>query len=114
MTRFILILCSFFLQANTHRPEVLLNEVRGKPNEGYAIYQHFCANCHSEDPPIQVGAPRYQNKKDWQSRSQTGLKALFKTTEEGVGLMPPRGGCFECSDEALLLAIKEMLPIQTP
>ena len=34
---------------------------------------------------------------------------LLKHTEEGFNAMPPRGGCFECTDEQLLLALSEML-----
>lgn len=103
--------CSFLLHANTHRPQDFLKRVKGTKDEGAQIYKHFCANCHDLKPLIPLGAPRYGEQLDWQNRLND-LNLLFKHTEEGINAMPPRGGCFECTDEQLMLALVEMVPNQ--
>jgi len=30
---------------------------------------------------------------------------MLQRTDEGIGFMPARGGCFECTDQQLLLAV---------
>lgn len=96
--------------ADSHRPEDFLKEITGKKNEGEQILQHFCSNCHAEKPVIQLGAPRTQSLDDWLPRIKKGGDLLFKNSSEGINAMPPRGGCFECSDKQLVLAILAMLP----
>lgn len=112
LSTFILV-SSFFspiAAANTHRPEDFLNSIKGTPNEGEQIYHHFCVNCHAKKPTIPLGAPRTGVKEDWHTRLKQGWPVLFKHTDEGLNAMPPRGGCFECSNEQLALAIIEMIP----
>lgn len=107
---YFLLSCSFSLCAATHRPQDFLNTIKGSKTEGLEIYTHFCMNCHAPKPIIPLGAPRFANIQDWQARLKQNIKTLFQHTEEGINAMPPRGGCFECSDEQLALALVEMLP----
>lgn len=109
---YLLFFISFSLFAETHRPEDFLNQVKGSKNEGEQIYQHFCVNCHAQKPLIPLGAPRFGDEGDWKLRLKQDIKILFQHTEEGINAMPPRGGCFECTDEQLALALVEMLPAQ--
>lgn len=108
----ILLACLFFVptQAATHHPQDFLKSIHSKPDEGEQIVDHFCANCHAVKPMIAIGAPRIGQQQDWKIRFNQGAKRLFQHTEEGFNAMPPRGGCFECSDEQLFLAIVAMLP----
>lgn len=94
----------------THHPQDFLSSIAGKPDEGEQIVQHFCANCHATKPLINLGAPRIDQKADWLPRVNQGLAILFKHTTLGHNAMPPRGGCFECSNEQLKKAIQAMLP----
>ncbi len=96
--------------AATHKPQDFLKQVAGTKDEGKRIVQHFCANCHAEAPLIQIGAPRIGNQQDWHVRLKKGLPVLLQNTENGLNAMPPMGGCFECSEEQLRLAILEMIP----
>lgn len=111
--------CSLFLllgfsvclsHASSHRPQAFLDSIAGTKSEGKKIVQHFCSNCHADKPLIPLGAPRPSNLNDWKPRLKQGMALLFKRSSEGFGAMPARGGCFECSDEQLLLAIKALLP----
>ncbi len=114
-----LIVCLFFLGLQTpawsvsHHPQDFLRQIAGAKDEGAQIVQHYCANCHALKPIIQIGAPRMGFSSDWSARLKQGMDGLFKHTDEGFNAMPARGGCFECSDKQLLLAIQALLP-QTP
>lgn len=94
----------------SHYPQEFLKQIAGADNEGKQIVQHYCANCHATKPIIQVGAPRIGISGDWAPRIKQGMDILFQHTDEGLNAMPPRGGCFECSDKQLMLAITAMLP----
>lgn len=96
--------------ASSHHPQDFLKEITDTSQEGEQIVSHFCSNCHASQPLISVGAPRIGEEADWEIRVQQGIDLLFKHTDEGMQMMPPRGGCFECTDKQLLLAIYVMLP----
>jgi cytochrome c5 len=96
--------------AASHHPQDFLKRIAGAPDEGQQIVQHYCANCHAQKPIIPLGAPRIGQASDWKLRLKQGMDILFKHTDEGFHAMPARGGCFECSDTQLKLAISAMLP----
>lgn len=113
MLKQIVLLWSIYItgaMAASHHPQAFLEEVKGTPDQGTKIVEHFCSTCHAEKPMIPLGAPRKGVAKDWDARLKQGLDTLFKHSSEGLRAMPPRGGCFECSDEQLMLAIKALLP----
>jgi cytochrome c5 len=103
---------SIFSYATSHHPQDFLASVSGSQNEGEQIYKHFCVTCHAQKPLIALGAPRVHEEKDWAIRLKQDIGMLFMHTTEGLNAMPPRGGCFECSDEQLILALVAMLPIK--
>ena len=105
----ILVLFTTNLMAASHHPQTFLASIAGTPQEGQQIVQHFCASCHAPHPLIPLGAPRMGVIKDWDARLKQGTTTFMQHTDEGIGLMPPRGGCFECTDHQLLLAIQHML-----
>lgn len=86
-----------------------LKSIQHQPNEGKKIIEHYCSVCHAEKPQINIGAPRIGHQSDWDPRIKKGFKQLYKNTAEGLPPMPPRGGCFECSDRQLKLAIQALL-----
>ncbi len=94
----------------SHHPQDFLKKIAGSKTEGMQIVQHYCAMCHSEKPMIQVGAPTIGDATAWSLRMKQGLNTLFKHTNEGLNAMPARGGCFECTDQQLMMAIHALLP----
>lgn len=96
--------------AANHHPQDLLKKISGSKEEGAQIVHHYCATCHALKPIIPIGAPRIGQLKDWEPRLNLGLQSLFDHTTQGLNAMPARGGCFECSDKQLMLAIVELLP----
>lgn len=109
-TLMMLLLQASPLRAASHHPQAFLDTIAGSKEEGARIVSHFCATCHAPNPMIALGAPRMNEVKDWRPRMTSGLNGLFTNTAEGFGAMPPRGGCFECTDKQLMLAILAMLP----
>ena len=95
---------------NRHHPEKFIQSIQNDPDAGKKIYQQFCSTCHDKDPSIDVGAPRIGVHSDWESRMKKGLDGLLAVTITGLNQMPPRGGCFECSDAQLKAALLYMLP----
>lgn len=106
----ILLMFSFQLNAESHHPQEFLKSLRGQKNEGEQIYNHFCVNCHALKPLIPLGAPRIEDTGDWKNRLKQSTELLFQHTDEGMNGMPSRGGCFECSDMQLILAIVFLVP----
>ena len=98
------LLFSQYAFASSHHPIKWLESLKGRTDASQHIYQAYCQNCHAPKPLIPVGAPRVGVTQDWQGR-----KDLLKSTLLGKGLMPARGGCFECSDETLKDVVDYML-----
>ena len=96
--------------AGSHHPQKILDNVVGASDEGAQIVEHFCSTCHAANPMIPLGAPKPGVASDWVARMEQGLDSLFKHADEGLRAMPPRGGCFECTDHQLWLAIAALLP----
>ncbi len=117
MVRFVFNLLILFVfnisaHAESHKPMEFLKQISGTKDEGIQIYRHFCGTCHSKTPQIPLGAPRIGVKSDWEPRLKQGLTPFLNHTFEGYNAMPARGGCFECTDEQLILALLAMLPNQ--
>lgn len=68
-------------------------------------YERSCYNCHAS---AASGAPLSGLVADWAPRLQRGLPALLQQAQRGVGAMPPRGACSDCSDQELTALINFM------
>lgn len=84
-----------------HYPTTFVRQLQGDPAAGEKIFKQFCTSCHGNPPIIAIQAPRIGDQKAWQIRRKMGMQTLMKLTIMGVGAMPARGGCFECSDAQL-------------
>jgi cytochrome c5 len=93
----------------SHSPVTFVSQLKGDPDAGRKIFKEFCASCHSQQPLIDVPAPRIGDKKAWGKLRKIGIDNLLKITTSGVAAMPARGGCFECSDDQLRQAIQYIL-----
>lgn len=92
-----------------HYPALFVKQLAEDPRAGEKIFKEFCASCHANPPKIDIPAPRLGDKIQWDLRKKWGIDTLLKITITGVGAMPARGGCFECSDEQLRQAIQYIL-----
>lgn len=110
LTTLAILFCSMSYAVEYHHPLQFMEKIKSAPNKGKQIYQNMCANCHATTPMIKVGAPRFRMLNDWKARQKKGIAQLVKNLQDNLGIMPARGGCFECSDEDLAKAIHYMLP----
>ena len=97
------------LWSASHHPQEFLKSIEKDTHQIQKIYQQFCANCHSKKPLIPLGAPLLGDHKAWEKRLLQGEGAVLEHSLNGIGLMPARGGCFECSDEQIKLIIHYMI-----
>jgi len=81
---------------------------KGPPRSGAQVYAYRCAACHAKTTQ---GAPMPGDDIEWGMRARQGMKVLMQHTVNGYRqlLMPPRGGCQNCSDAELQAAIVYML-----
>lgn len=70
------------------------------------IYGQICATCH--DGSVH-GAPKPGDKAAWKPRFEGGKEKLYKSTIDGMGEMPARGGCGECTDGDLMSLVDSMV-----
>lgn len=92
-----------------HYPALFVKQLAGDPDAGRKIFNEFCSACHAKEPAIDIHAPRIGDKQAWDARRKLGMTILLQLTIKGVGAMPARGGCFECSDKDLEQAINYLL-----
>jgi cytochrome c5 len=59
-------------------------------------YGKSCAVCHAAGA---AGAPKTGVPSEWESRMDKGMETLVKSVKDGLNAMPPKGMCFDCSDE---------------
>lgn len=62
---------------------------------GEQVFKTTCIACHISGV---AGAPRLGEKADWQPRIEKGLERLLATSIKGIGAMPPKGMCENCTD----------------
>ncbi len=89
-----------------HFPATLVKQLEKDPKAGEKIFKEYYTSCHGKKPIIPIPAPLIGDKKAWNNADPA---ALLKTTIEGKGAMPARGGCFECSDKQIQQAIQYIL-----
>ncbi|MFN2288294.1 MAG: cytochrome c5 family protein [Chromatocurvus sp.] len=59
-------------------------------------YNKSCAVCHEAGV---AGAPKTGNAQAWAPRMEKGMDAMLLSVKNGLNAMPPKGMCFDCSDE---------------
>ncbi|NKI18355.1 cytochrome c5 family protein [Spongiibacter sp. KMU-166] len=68
-------------------------------------YKKSCYACHGFGAN---GAPKTGSAEDWAPRLEKGMDTLVKHAAEGFGTMPPKGLCFDCSNEDFKALIEFM------
>jgi len=74
--------------------------------DGESIYKQACVSCHATGV---ANAPKLGDTAAWAPRLEKGNDALFESVKNGLNVMPPRGGCMNCSDEELRSAMEYMV-----
>lgn len=69
------------------------------------LYNKACIACHASGA---AGAPIAGNAEAWAPRVAKGMDALLHNVNNGVGAMPPKGMCMDCTDEEFKSLIEFM------
>ena len=59
-------------------------------------YNKSCADCHATGA---ANAPKTGDAAAWEPRMAKGMDTLVQSVQNGLNAMPPKGMCFDCSDE---------------
>jgi len=80
------------------------------PTSGAEVFQQVCVACHGQGIG---GAPRVGDAAAWGGRVAKGKSTLYRHAIEGfkgeAGLMPPKGGRTDISDELIRAAVDQMI-----
>jgi cytochrome c5 len=68
-------------------------------------YNKSCAVCHNSGA---ANAPKTGDATAWEPRLAKGMDELVKAVNGGLNAMPPKGMCFDCSDEDYKALIEYM------
>jgi len=86
---------------NTGEPIAAAAPVAAAPSAARAgkdIYATTCFACHDTGA---AGAPKKGDAAAWGKYTAKGIDDMLKNAISGVGAMPPRGTCGNCSDAEL-------------
>ena len=59
-------------------------------------YNKTCAVCHASGA---ANAPKTGDAAAWEPRLAKGMDVMVQSVANGLNAMPPKGMCFDCSDE---------------
>jgi cytochrome c5 len=68
-------------------------------------YNKSCLICHAAGV---ANAPKTGDAAAWEPRLAKGMDVLVSSVEKGMGAMPPRGMCNDCSKEEFQALIEFM------
>lgn len=78
--------------------------------DGAAIYGQACVACHGAGI---AGAPKFGDKAAWAPRIKQGMPLLYEHSLKGFtgksGMMPPKGGRMDFSDDQVKAAVDHMV-----
>jgi len=77
----------------------------GSERSGEELYAR-CQGCHGTGA---MGAPKFGSLADWAPRIERGIDDVLRVAIAGIGAMPPKGGCSDCSDNELKSVIQYMM-----
>ena len=68
-------------------------------------YNKSCAVCHATGA---ANAPKTGDAAAWEPRMAKGMDVLVASVSSGMNAMPPKGMCFDCSDDDYKALIEYM------
>ena len=77
------------------------------PRSGADVYSASCFACHDTGA---AGAPKIGDVAAWTDRLDSkGLETLVANAINGIGGMPAKGTCGDCSDEEIAASVEHIL-----
>jgi cytochrome c5 len=82
----------------------------GAPTNGTQLFEQTCSACHGQGI---AGAPKAGDKAAWAPRIAEGKATLYQHAINGftgkAGMMPPKGGRMDASDDLVKQAVDHMV-----
>ena len=78
----------------------------GEPRSAEDIVNASCNACHVSGA---AGAPVIGDKAAWADRIAAGMDSVYSNAINGIGGMPAKGLCMDCSDDEIKVAIDLMV-----
>jgi len=78
----------------------------GEPRTGQAVYDTKCFTCHATGA---AGAPKFGVVADWAPRIGNGIDSLYANALNGLGGMPAKGLCMDCSEAEIKAAVDHIV-----
>lgn len=75
--------------------------------DGRTVYNTSCVACHAPGN-VMVSSPKLGDKDEWARRLHKGLDQTTDNAMKGLGAMPPKGGCMDCTRAEIRSAIQYM------
>ncbi|MEO0369430.1 MAG: c-type cytochrome, partial [Pseudomonadota bacterium] len=76
------------------------------PRSGDQVYNGACIACHSAGA---AGAPVFGDVAAWSALVGKGIDTLYANAINGIGGMPAKGLCMDCSDDEIKVAVDYMI-----
>lgn len=87
-------------------PTSTTTQVSIKTIPGESTYNQYCVACHSSGA---AGAPKFGDTAAWEPRTSKGIQSLYQSALHGYKIMPPKGGCLNCTDDQIKNAVDYMV-----
>ncbi|MBC6429200.1 MAG: cytochrome c5 family protein [Cellvibrionales bacterium] len=78
----------------------------GEAREPQQIYDTYCMACHTTGA---AGSPVLGDADAWAVRLEKGLDSLYQNAINGIGAMPAKGLCMDCSEADIQATIDYIL-----
>ena len=80
-------------------------------SEGFDAQTKYMASCFACHSTGAAGAPKVGegNAAEWAPRMEKGMDAVVANAINGVNTMPPKGLCFDCTDDDLRAIVEYMV-----
>lgn len=88
-------------------PMLSLSAAGAAGKDGRSVYNTSCVACHAPGN-VMVSSPKLGDKDEWARRLHKGLDQTTDNAMKGLGAMPAKGGCMECTREEIRSAIQYM------
>ncbi|MCG2634769.1 MAG: c-type cytochrome [Gammaproteobacteria bacterium] len=93
-----------------HEPVKAITAAEPMEVDGAKVTQTYCFACHGTGVP---GSPQIGDSADWAGRIAQGIDTLYDSAINGktssTGVMPPKGGMMNLSDEQVKAAVDYMV-----
>jgi len=86
--------------------QTVVSAVAAAVRSGESIYSSNCQGCHNYGV---AGAPKMGDVAAWADRLTKGIETVYANAINGIGAMPAKGTCMDCSDDEIIATIDYML-----